>query len=143
MSWPKALTVWLLIVIAESVHGIIRELFIAPTIGNMPARRIGVLTGAVIIFLITFACIRWIGAKGFSRQIKVGLVWAVLMAIFEISVGLLLGYPKERIISDYNVAEGGFMIFGLLFMLFSPALAARVRGFDEYCVSSHSNKGVK
>lgn len=142
MSWPKALTVWLLIVIAESVHGIIRELFIAPTIGNMAARRIGVLTGAVIIFLITLACIRWIGAKSFGKQLEVGSVWAVLMVIFEISLGLLLGYPKERLISDYNLAEGGFMVFGLLFLLFSPAFAARVRGFDEYSASSHGTRAL-
>jgi hypothetical protein len=32
-------------------------------------------------------------------------------------------------LSDYNFMQGGYMGLGLLFMLISPALAARVRGF--------------
>jgi len=39
-------------VIAESIHGIIRQLFIAPVIGKMPARQVVVLIGSAIIFAI-------------------------------------------------------------------------------------------
>ncbi|MGA7936429.1 MAG: hypothetical protein WCA35_22935 [Kovacikia sp.] len=128
MRWPRAFTAWLLIVVAESIHGTIRQLLIAPAIGDMPARQIGVLIGSAIIFVIAWACIRWIGAKSFGEQLRVGLLWVVLMAIFEFSLGTALGYTRERMLSDYNLAEGGFMGFGLLFMLFAPALAARARG---------------
>ena len=129
MHWLRAFTAWLLIVVAESIHGTIRQLLIAPAIGDMQARQIGVLIGSAIIFVIAWACIRWIGAKSFGEQLGVGLLWVVLMAIFEFSLGTALGYTRERMLSDYNLAEGGFMGFGLLFMLFAPALAARVRGF--------------
>jgi hypothetical protein len=30
-------------------------------------------------------------------------------------------------LADYDVARGGFMLFGLAFMLIAPALAARAR----------------
>lgn len=127
MSWPKAVAVWLLIVIAESIHGIIRQLFIAPVIGDLPARQIGVLIGSVIIFAIAWACIRWIGADSLGQQLRVGLLWVVLIAVFEFSLGAALGYSQERMLSDYNLAEGGFMGFGLVFMLFAPVLAAKAR----------------
>ncbi len=39
-----------------------------------------------------------------------------------------LGYARERMLQCYDVAAGGYMGLGLLFMLFAPALAARVRG---------------
>jgi hypothetical protein len=52
----------------------------------------------------------------------------VLTVLFEVGLGLALGYPQARILSDYNVAQGGLMGFGLLFMLFVPSLAAKVRG---------------
>ena len=133
MSWTKALAVWLLIVIAESIHGIIRQLFIVPLIGDMPARRVGVLIGSAIIFAIAWACIRWIGARSFVEQFRVGLLWVVLIAIFEFSLGAALGYSQARMLSDYNLAEGGFMGIGLIFMLFAPALAARARGFGQTC----------
>jgi hypothetical protein len=129
MRWSRVFAAWLLIVVAESIHGIIRQLLIAPAIGDMPARQIGVLIGSAIIFVIAWACIRWIGARSFGEQLRVGLLWVALMAVFEFSLGKALGYTRERMLSDYNLAEGGFMGFGLLFMLFAPALAARVRGF--------------
>ena len=49
--------------------------------------------------------------------------------LFELSLGrFVLGYSWERILSDYNLPKGGLMGFGLLFLLFAPRLAARLRG---------------
>jgi hypothetical protein len=140
MSWRKAFAVWLLIVIAESVHGIIRQLFVAPLIGDLPARQIGIPVGSVIIFAIAWACIRWIGARSFVEQLWVGLLWVVLTVIFEFSLGTALGYSMERMLSDYNVASGGFMSLGLLFMLFAPALVAKARGFGQHSTTSSMRK---
>ncbi|OIO70143.1 MAG: hypothetical protein AUJ57_08595 [Zetaproteobacteria bacterium CG1_02_53_45] len=129
MSWPKALVVWVLIVLAESVHGIIRQLYIAPLTGDMPARQLGVFIGSAIIFAIAWGSVRWINARSFREQFMVGLLWAVLIVLFEFSLGAALGSSQQRMLSDYNMAEGGLMPLGLLFMLFAPALAARLRGF--------------
>jgi hypothetical protein len=131
MSWPKALATWLFIVMAETVHGILRQLFVAPLIGDKPARQVGVLVGSAIIFAIAWGAIRWIGARSRGAQIKVGLVWVVLMAVFELGLGSALGLPLQRLLADYNLAEGGFMGLGLLFLLFAPLLAAKVRGFER------------
>lgn len=128
MSWPRALATWLLIVVAESIHGTIRQIFIVPVIGDLPARQAGVLIGSAIIFAIAWMCIRWIGARTFGEQLEVGLLWVVLIVIFEFSLGTALGYTHERMLADYRLEEGGFMGLGLLFMLFAPALAARTRG---------------
>jgi hypothetical protein len=128
MNWYRAVAIWFLIALAESVHGTIRRLFIAPVMGDLSARQIGVLTGSTIIFLISWLSIRWIGARKFTYQLEVGALWVVLTVLFEVGLGLALGYPQARILSDYNVAQGGLMGFGLLFMLFVPSLAAKVRG---------------
>ena len=137
MRYPKAFAIWILIAIAESIHGIIRQFFIAPVIGDLPARQVGVLIGSAIIFAITWACIRWIGAKSFAEQFRIGLLWVVLIITFEFSLGVMLGDSLERMLSDYNMAEGGFMGFGMVFMLFAPALAAKARGFgQDYTKSS-------
>jgi hypothetical protein len=128
MNWYRAVAIWFLIALAKSVHGTIRRLFIAPVMGDLSARQIGVLTGSTIIFLISWLSIRWIGARKFTYQLEVGALWVVLTDLFEVGLGLALGYPQARILSDYNVAQGGLMGFGLLFMLFVPSLAAKVRG---------------
>ena len=128
MKFQRALFVWLMIAVAESVHGTLRRLFLVPQIGEKFSHQIGVLIGSAIIFTIAWFCIRWIGFVSFRQQLQVGALWVVLTLIFEFSLGYLFGYSLERILSDYNIAEGGLMVFGVLFMLFVPALAARVRG---------------
>ena len=136
MNWHRALATWVLIVIAESIQGTIRQLFIAPALGDLPARQVGVLIGSAIIFAIAIALIRWIGSRSFGEQFRVGLLWVVLIVIFEFSLGAALGYSRERMLSDYNMAEGGYMALGLLFMLFAPALAAKARGFSQHSTDS-------
>lgn len=127
MKWSRILSVWVVIVFAETVHGVLRSLYVAPMIGDLPARQIGVLSGSLLIFLITWLAIRWIDVRTTGDQIIVGAVWVILMGIFEFGLGIALGYPLTRIVSDYDVSEGGLMGFGLTFMLFAPLLAAKIR----------------
>jgi hypothetical protein len=128
MSWSRALIAWLMIVVAETIHGTIRQLVIAPAIGDLRARQIGVFVGSAIIFCISLACIRWIRAESIGQQIKVGLLWVVLISVFEFGLGAALGYSRDRMLSDYDLTRGGYMSLGLLFMLLAPAIAARIRG---------------
>lgn len=127
MSWRRTLVAWLLIVVAESVHGTIRQLWIAPMMGDLPSRQLGVVVGSAIIFLVAWATVRWIGARTIGEQFRVGLVWVALIVVFEVGLGTALGYTRERILSDYDLARGGLMGPGLAFMLCAPALAARWR----------------
>lgn len=129
MNWPRALATWLFIAVAESIHGILRRIFILPVIGDLRAHQVGMLVGCIIIFAVAWFCIRWIDARTFSEQLKVGASWMLLMATFEVILGLAFGYSQELIFADYNIVEGRLMIFGMIFMLFAPALAAKARGF--------------
>lgn len=127
MNLSKAIAVWILIVIAESIHGTIRQLFIAPMIGDMLSRQVGVFVGSAIILLISWLSARWLGAKTLKNQLQVGALWVVLIVVFEVSLGTALGYTRERILSDYNLAQGGLMGLGLLFTLLAPTLGAKLR----------------
>jgi hypothetical protein len=128
MRWSRALLAWLLIVLAETAHGTLRQLFLAPAIGDLPARQVGVFVGSAIIFAIAWLTIRWIGARRAGELFAIGAVWVALIVAFEISLGLALGYSRERMLSDYDLANGGWMGFGLLFLLCAPWLAAKARG---------------
>jgi hypothetical protein len=127
MSWARAFAVWLVVMAAEAIHGTLRQLFLNPVVGDLPARQIGVPVGSAIVFVIALLGIRWIGARTLPRQMLVGAIWVLLTVAFEVGLGVALGYSRERILADYDVTAGGFMGFGLLFMLFAPALAARAR----------------
>jgi hypothetical protein len=129
VHWSRALASWLLIVAAESVNGTIRQLWIAPVLGDVPARQLGVLTGSLIILAVAWATIRWIGARTMGEQLRVGLLWVVLIVAFEFALGTALGASRARLLSDYNPAAGGLMGAGLLVMLWAPVVAARARPF--------------
>jgi hypothetical protein len=123
----RALVAWFLIIVAETIHGVLRQLLLVPVVGDLRARQLGVLIGSLIIFAIAWALARWIDARSLRAQLAVGGVWVLLTVCFEYTLGRLLGLTTERILADYDVARGGFMLFGLAFMLLAPALAARVR----------------
>ena len=125
----RALAVLLVIIFAESVHGTLRQLFLAPLIGDFAARRIAFFVAVLLIFLITYFFIRWIDAPNVKSLFAVGLMWMILMTLFEFGLGIIvMNYSWERMFEDYDVSRGGLMGFGLLFMVFAPWLAAKARG---------------
>jgi hypothetical protein len=123
----RAIVVWMLIMLAETGHGAIREVFIAPMIGDLPARQLGVFVGCGIIFAIAWLTARWMGARTRQAQWRVGVLWLVLTLGFEILLGRMLGMSWARILSDYNLARGGLMLVGLAFMFSAPRLAWALR----------------
>ena len=125
--WRRATLAWMLIILAETLHGVIREIFIAPRLGDLRARQLGVFIGSAIIFAIAWMTARWLGAQSRAARLGVGILWVALTLIFEIAFGRSIGMSWDRISSDYNPARGGLMLFGLVFMCFAPLLAARLR----------------
>lgn len=127
VPFSQALGAWAIIIVLETVHGIVRQLWIAPRIGDLPARQWGVLIGSLLIFIVAVATSRWIGARSTRQQLGVGLLWVVLTLAFELALGMLLGLSRQRMLEDYDLTRGGLMGLGLAFMLVAPWLAARAR----------------
>jgi hypothetical protein len=123
----RAIAVWLAIMAAETVHGILRQAFLAPLVGDFPARRITFFSGMALILAIAWWLSPFLAAPDRRARFWVGLLWAVLTLGFEVGLGVALGYPAERIREDYDLTRGGLMGLGLLWMLFAPELAARLR----------------
>ena len=125
----RAVIVWLLIMLLESIHGTLRTLYLEPWLGSFRARQVSVFTGCVIILAVTLIFVRWMNATSRAALIRIGVVWVILTLIFEFAVvGPMLGLSWNRMTEDYDLSRGGLMIFGLLFMLFAPNIAARIRG---------------
>ena len=126
----RSLLVWLLIALAETIHGTLRALFLQPVVGDLASRQIGVLTGSLMILLIAYATIGWIGVKKPGQLLAIGLLWMDLMLFFEVAVGRAFGFSWERILSDYIPWQGGFMIGGMAILALSPWIATRLRALD-------------
>jgi len=130
--WPRALSVWLLLTVAEFAHGILRASLLAPRVGDLRSRRLGVGTGALIIFAITVLTVRWMGARRPRALLAIGGVWLALTTVVEIGLGrVLLRYSWDRASADVAVRRGGLLLLGLAVLALAPLLAARLRGVSE------------
>lgn len=125
--WLRALGAWLLLIITESVHGTLRQLWLVPLVGDFRSRQIGVATGSVLVFLVTCLCIRWIGATRTRELLAIGATWVALTFAFELILGRALGADWHRLLSDYDLVHGGLMPLGLAIMLLSPVGAFHLR----------------
>ena len=129
MFLNRTLAVWLLIILAETIHGILRGLFLVPVVGDLRARQIGVVIGSLIIVAIAAATIRWIGAKTHRELLVIGAVWLTLTLAFEFLFGrYVAGASWDRLLSGYDPTRGGFLALGMIVLLLSPLLAAKIRG---------------
>lgn len=128
MTIVRALAVWIILILAEILHGILRAVLLVPHVGEFRSNQIGVFTGSLIILAIALLTVRWIGASRQSQLLGVGLMWMALTVSFEILFGrFVVGASWERLASDYNVLQGGLMPFGLAVLVLSPWIAARLR----------------
>ncbi len=123
----RGFAVWLLIIAAETIHGIARRLFLEPLVGDLRARQISVLIGSLIILAITFVFVRWLKGSRTLHFILTGVMWVTLTVGFEVLLGrFLMGLSWESIAADYNIMSGSLMLFGLLILLFAPYITAKL-----------------
>jgi hypothetical protein len=128
VPFTRILAVWLLIILAETVHGVLRGLFLVPLMGALLARQIGVVIGALIIVAIATASIQWIGATSRKQLLAVGSLWLTLTLAFELLFGrYVAGASWDRLLSDYDLAQGGFLGLGMLVLVLAPWIAAKLR----------------
>ena len=121
----RAIVVWIVIILAETVHGIARIQILEPSVGEFRARQIAVFSGAAIIFLVTRSLIGWIGANGRLDLVAIGLCWVVLTIAFELLIGrFVFGFSWQRIAAEYDITSGSLMPLGLVFLVFCPLLAS-------------------
>jgi hypothetical protein len=128
MVFFRAFVVWLILLVVESAHGIARRLIVEPLVGDFSARQIAVFSGSALILMVTYVFIDWIAAKNTLQLTIAGVLWVLLTLAFEIGVGrFVLDYSWGRVLSDFNIAEGGLLGAGLLIMGLAPRITASLR----------------
>lgn len=124
----RALAIWLLIVILESINGSVRRLWLIPLIGESQAGVLGFVLGACIIVGAAIACSRWLGVNHRGTLMWVGILWAVLTFAFEVSLGrFAMNLSWEKILAEYDLTRGGLMSLGMIILILAPSIAFRLR----------------
>lgn len=124
----RGLAVWLVIMLVETLHGLLRGLLLVPRVGEDMAGRIGWPIGLVIVLGISIALAPWMATRDTSALLRLGGLWALLTLVFEITIGLLRGFDVPHMLAELNPLAGGLAIYSLAVMFLAPLLAARLRG---------------
>jgi hypothetical protein len=125
----KGIIVWLVFIVAESLNGTVRILWLVPSFGDIRAHQISFITGSFLVLTIATLFVRWLQAARVSQLLAVGVLWLLLTVAFEIVLGrFILAYSWEQISADYNVFKGGLMPIGLVLLTLSPLIAGKIRG---------------
>ena len=124
----KAFFVWLGIIVAESLQGMMRTLLVAPLIGEFTARQAAVATGSLLVLLITWLAFPAMNLRNAAQALRVGLFWVVLTILFELGIGRLGGATWQRLLEDYDLRHGGLLPLGLIVMLLAPSIVMTLRG---------------
>lgn len=125
----KAILVWLLIALAETLHGMLRIRFLNRPLGDRRARQVAVVSGSLLILTIGWLTVPWLGLRSVADSLGVGALWLGLMLAFDVLFGRLVFRASwSRIAADFDPRRGGFLGFGMTVLFFTPWLIARSRG---------------
>ena len=125
----KALLIWMLIAIAEVLHGILRVRLLNRRVGDHRARQVAVFSGSAIILGIAWFMVPWIGVNTIGQCVGVGFMWLALMLAFEIAFGRWVFRASwERIAADFDFRKGGLLSIGMLMLFSAPLLVVKLRG---------------
>jgi hypothetical protein len=138
MLMPKAIAVWLLILVCAVVNGILRESVLVPMLG--PVRALiasGVLLSLAIIAVST-ALAPWLGARSASGYLGVGFLWLAMTLTFELGAGYFLQHKTwAELIGAYTFRDGNLWPLVLIVTALAPWLAARLRGLVRVGLLPH------
>ena len=123
----RALVIWMLMMAIETIHGILRNRFLVPVIGDVGSRQIGVLIGSALILGIAILAIGWIRPNSERSLLAIGALWLALTLVFEFGVGRALARPWDAMLADYDLSRGGLLSIGMVVLALSPCIAARIR----------------
>ena len=124
----RAVCVWIILIAIEFIHGVLRAMFLVPVVGDFRSRQIGVFTGSVLIFAVTYMLLPWLRTTETKALIGVGALWVMLTVAFELGFGhYVFGRSWMDLASDYDIRRGGFLLIGMAVMMLAPLIAARMR----------------
>jgi hypothetical protein len=124
----RPVAVWLAILVLASLNGAVRDLIVAPSIGDTMARALSTVMLCGVILLVTWYTIRWMGTQNARQALAVGALWLVLTLCFEFGAGRYAGKPWPVILGDYDVTRGRIWVLVPIIIFVAPYWVGRMRG---------------
>lgn len=114
---------------AETLHGILRTVWLVPRLGKARALRWSIVSGSVLALAVCAAFVPGLGLVGVGPHLVLGAVVAGFMAAFDLVMGMtLLRRPWRKALQDFDPRTGNYLVFGLAVLALGPLAVAWLRG---------------
>lgn len=125
----RAVAIWLGILVLASLNGALRDLVMAPRLGDTLARALSTLLLCGLVLLVTWYTVAWIGPRTTRDALTVGTLWVALTLAFELLGGHYLFHkPWLVLLADYDVRQGRIWIAVVFVTFAAPLWLGRARG---------------
>lgn len=131
MSRPlfRAFVVWMVLLVAAVINGIVREAVLAPFWGPTVAHWVSTLLLSAGIFFATLLLSPWLDLRSRREAWWVGALWFALTVGFEFIAGhFVFGTPWPTLLADYNLAQGRIWILIPVVTLLTPPVLFAMHG---------------
>lgn len=127
MTILKSLLIWLLFIPCAILNGGLREYVLTPSIGEQMALPLSGLLLCVLIFAVTWFLLPKIGRQKKATFTRIGVVWLILIILFETLLGLSSGSSFKELLYAYDITSGNLWLMVVLFTGFVPYCVVRQR----------------
>lgn len=111
----------------ETLHGIFRNAVVAPRIGTKKAKRLSLISGTLLIFIVCYFWIPTLGIRATGPLLWIGLLLAVFMALFDLVLARYIIKQKWRVIlKDFDPTQGNYLLIGLMILTIIPWVVMRI-----------------
>jgi hypothetical protein len=119
----RAVSMWLVILIAMLGNGALRVTVFEPRWGEATARQVASILGVLLVLALSRAFVRRLERPARAQLLGVGVLWLALTVCFEFGMGRFVSHLSwEAMLADYNLLEGRLWPLVLLATLLGPRL---------------------
>ena len=130
--WLKSLVVWLVLLLLAVMNGAFRESVLSPLLGASWGHVTSTALLLVLVMLLAFLSVGWIGVRRDSEAIRVGILWTALVLAFEFFAGhFLFSRSWPDLLADYDILAGRIWVMVPILTLIAPLLAERLRNVSD------------
>jgi hypothetical protein len=124
----RSFLIWLLFIPIAIVNGVVRDLLLAPLLGDAPGRAMSSISLSILILGLTVLFVKRLGVETRHGRLIVGAWWLVLTVLFEFGFFVLvMGHPMDELLGEYDLFRGRLWVLVLITIFFAPLLAGMLR----------------
>lgn len=121
---------WFVFPFVGILNGVLREATYKNLVGDLPAHQISTVTGIIFFGIIFYFIFKKWKIESVKNAILIGVIWLGLTILFEFGFGhYVMGNPWEKLLQDYNIAEGRVWSLFLVWITIAPYIFYKILNY--------------